>query len=52
MPEDTRRQALGLIPMGRMGQPEEAAAATVFLLSRDAGYMTGQCLHVDGGITL
>ena len=52
MTEATRRQALGLIPMGRMGQPEEAAAAIAFLLSRDAGYITGQCLHVDGGITL
>ncbi len=50
--EDTRRQALGLIPMGRMGQPEEAAAAIAFLLSPDASYITGQCLHVDGGITL
>ena len=45
-------QALGLIPMGRMGQPDEAAAAIAFLLSPDAGYITGQCLHVDGGITL
>jgi 3-oxoacyl-[acyl-carrier protein] reductase len=35
-----------------MGQPEAAAAAIAFLLSPDANYITGQCLHVDGGITL
>ena len=43
----SRRQG---IPMGRMGTPEEVAAACVFLSSNDAGYTTGQTLHVGGGV--
>ena len=43
----SRRQG---IPMGRMGTPEEVAAACVFLSSDDAGYTTGQTLHVGGGV--
>jgi glucose 1-dehydrogenase len=40
------------IPMRRAGESEEMAAATAFLLSDDAGYVTGQTLFVDGGLTL
>jgi glucose 1-dehydrogenase len=40
------------IPMGRAGFSEEMAAATAFLLSDEAGYVTGQTLFVDGGLTL
>jgi 3-oxoacyl-[acyl-carrier protein] reductase len=40
------------IPMGRVGQRDEAAALVRFLLSKDAGYITGQSIHVDGGFTL
>lgn len=36
-------------PMGRAGQPEEVAAAFVFLASNDASYVTGQTIHVNGG---
>jgi len=39
------------IPMGRIGTVDEIAKTTAFLLSEDAGYMTGQNLIVDGGIT-
>jgi NAD(P)-dependent dehydrogenase (short-subunit alcohol dehydrogenase family) len=38
-------------PMGRIGAPEEIAAAILFLASDDAGFMTGAALIVDGGIT-
>lgn len=40
------------IPMGRIGKPQEIAAAIAFFLSEDAGFVTGQTLHVDGGGSL
>ncbi len=45
-------EAEGYIPMGRVGQPEEVAAVFAFLASDEAGYITGQTIHVDGGLTL
>jgi NAD(P)-dependent dehydrogenase (short-subunit alcohol dehydrogenase family) len=38
-------------PMGRQGTPEEVAGAVAFLASDDAGYVTGQSLLVDGGVS-
>jgi 3-oxoacyl-[acyl-carrier protein] reductase len=38
------------IPMGTMGTPEDVAGAVMFLASADARYVTGQCLHVNGGM--
>lgn len=46
----TRRRAR--TPLGRLGRPSDIAAATAFLLSEDAGFITGQDLVVDGGLTL
>jgi 3-oxoacyl-[acyl-carrier protein] reductase len=41
-----------MIPMKRLGQPEDIARVAVFLASADSGYMTGQVLTVDGGLSL
>jgi NAD(P)-dependent dehydrogenase (short-subunit alcohol dehydrogenase family) len=38
-------------PLGRVGHPEDIASATVFLLSSQSSWMTGQILHVDGGMS-
>jgi len=43
---------LSAVPMGRFGQPAELAAAICFLLSEDAGFITGQTLRVDGGASV
>ena len=43
------RRYLQAVPQGRLGQPEEIAAAISFLLSDDAAFITGQTLRVDGG---
>jgi 3-oxoacyl-[acyl-carrier protein] reductase len=47
-----RERMQPLIPMGRMGQPEDVTGIVEFLLSPAAGYITGQLIHVDGGLTL
>ncbi|MFF7191551.1 SDR family oxidoreductase [Streptomyces sp. NPDC008222] len=43
---------LASVPLGRLGQPRELAAAVCFLLSEDAGFITGQTLRVDGGASV
>jgi len=49
---DERRSAWhNAVPLGRYGEPEEAAAVALFLASDDASYMTGQTISVDGGFT-
>jgi 3-oxoacyl-[acyl-carrier protein] reductase len=40
-----------MIPMGRLGEPEDVAETVMFLASEKAGYITGQVLAVDGGLT-
>jgi 7-alpha-hydroxysteroid dehydrogenase len=48
--EDLRSQVERRTPLGRLGEPEEVAAAVLFLASAAGGYVTGQVLPVDGGI--
>lgn len=50
--DDVKRGALGAIPLGRFGRPEDVAAVVAFLVSDAAGYLTGQTLAVDGGMTM
>jgi 3-oxoacyl-[acyl-carrier protein] reductase len=50
---DQQREAiLSRIPMGAMGAGDDIGAAVVFLASREAGYVTGQTLHVNGGMAM
>lgn len=50
--EGQRDAILGRIPAGRLGQGEEIAAAAVYLASDEAAYVTGQTLHVNGGMAM
>lgn len=50
--DETRKRIVEFIPLGRFGEADEVAAAIQFLLSNDARYITGTCLHIDGGMTL
>lgn len=50
--EDIQKTMLAQIPLGRFGKPEEVAKAALFLASDDASYMTGQTLHLDGGMVM
>ena len=50
---DKQKEAiLGTIPAGKLGTGEDIAAALVYLASREAGYVTGQTLHVNGGMAM
>ena len=50
LPQAQRDALLAQIPLGRLGMPEEIAAAVAFLASPDAGYITGTTVHVNGGM--
>jgi 3-oxoacyl-[acyl-carrier protein] reductase len=50
---DAQREAiLGKIPSGAMGKGDDIGAAVVYLASDEAGYVTGQTLHVNGGMAM
>ncbi len=50
LPDKAREELVNMIPNGRLGTPEDVAAAVRFLISEDASYITGQVLHVNGGM--
>lgn len=50
--EDVKEQMLQQIPLARFGEPADIANVVVFLASEDSRYMTGQTLHVDGGMVM
>lgn len=50
LPEEARKTLMAQIPMGRLGTVDDVALAVSFLASDDASYMTGQVLHVNGGM--
>jgi 3-oxoacyl-[acyl-carrier protein] reductase len=49
LPAEARDRLIRMQPTGKMGKVEDIAAAVAFLASRDAEFITGQVLHVDGG---
>jgi 3-oxoacyl-[acyl-carrier protein] reductase len=50
LPEESRSALLSQIPLGRLGNAQEVAAAVAYLASPAAGYVTGSVLHVNGGM--
>ncbi|MBU1727468.1 MAG: 3-oxoacyl-[acyl-carrier-protein] reductase [Candidatus Omnitrophica bacterium] len=52
LPEDVRNKMLALIPLNRMGSPDDVANVCLFLASEEASYITGQTIVVDGGMVM
>jgi 3-oxoacyl-[acyl-carrier protein] reductase len=50
--EKQKEAILGRVPAGRLGMPEEVASAVLYLASAEAAYVTGQTLHVNGGMAM
>jgi 3-oxoacyl-[acyl-carrier protein] reductase len=50
LPEEQQKALLGQIPLGHLGKPQDIAHAVAYLASAQAGYVTGQELHVNGGM--
>lgn len=50
LPDKAKEAMVGQVPLGRPGTPEDVAAAVAFLVSDEASYITGQVLHVSGGM--
>ena len=52
LPDAQKEALLGRIPAGKLGEGNDIGAAAVYLASREAGYVTGQTLHVNGGMAM
>jgi 3-oxoacyl-[acyl-carrier protein] reductase len=52
LPEAQKQALMGRIPAGKLGEGNDIAAAAVYLASREAAYVTGQTLHVNGGMAM
>jgi 3-oxoacyl-[acyl-carrier protein] reductase len=52
LPEDQRAAMLAQVPLGRLGESEDIANAVLFLASKAAAYVTGETLHVNGGMLM
>ncbi|MDP2860628.1 MAG: SDR family oxidoreductase, partial [bacterium] len=52
LPEDLKQKMQQLIPLNRLGSPEEVAGVCLFLASEAASYITGQTIIVDGGMVM
>ncbi len=50
LPEDVKNAMLSQIPLAKFGEPDDIANAVVFLASDESGYITGQTIHIDGGM--
>jgi 3-oxoacyl-[acyl-carrier protein] reductase len=50
--EKQREAIMGRVPMGRLGTPQDIASAAVYLASEEAAYVTGQTIHVNGGMAM
>jgi 3-oxoacyl-[acyl-carrier protein] reductase len=50
--EDLKQSALKMIPLGKIGVPEDVANAVAFLASEEASYITGHVLNVNGGMLM
>ncbi len=50
--DEQKQRILAAVPAGALGRPEDIAAAVVYLASAEGGYVTGQTLHVNGGMTM
>ena len=50
--EDVRERIIAMTPLGRLARPDDIAGGVALLASDMAGFITGQCLHVDGGLPM